>query len=376
MNIFVEASDVWLFRDGRPFTAGEQGRAVSFFPPMPQTVQGVIRSARIAQSGEPFDSRHWSDGLKDEIGTPPQNGQDNFGALQLRGPVIARREDKDKLQRFFPLPLDVTTLKAADSQEFWHILAPSAAPDVRTNWPQPGLLPLLPPENSEPTKFDTGWLCENALQAYLQGRTCGIHVHSHSTLFEREPRLGIQVDSRPKQTAEGMLYQIEFIRPRMDVGLLLEVEGVKLNGAGLLQLGGEARAGCYAEVTVGLNLPRDGRLTDTGKPLRLKLYLATPVIFAQGWLPDSIDANTLKGNWRGIEVTLRAAAVGKPQPIGGRDISQRDSQRAIRRAVPPGSVYFFETDANADDVLNQFDGQCVSDAGAEIGFGLSYIGGW
>lgn len=120
MNIFIEPSDVWLFRDGRPFAPNERGRAVSLFPPAPQTVQGVIRSARLAQSGESFDYRKWSDALKAEIGQP-----DTFGELlRLRGPLVARRKDNGGVQRFLPLPMDVTKL-----QDAWHILAPRPAPD-------------------------------------------------------------------------------------------------------------------------------------------------------------------------------------------------------------------------------------------------------
>lgn len=173
-----------------------------------------------------------------------------------------------------------------------------------------------------------------------------------------------------------MLYQVEFVRPEADVGLLVEVEGVTLPCSGLLQLGGEARAGRYETVTTGVTLSPDGCLTDGDKPLRFKVYLATPAFFRQGWLPAAINAQTLQGNWQGIDVTLIAAAIGKPQAIGGRDIARGDTQRAIRRAVPAGSVYFFETQATTDEVLAAFDGQCVCDAEADrqIGFGLGYVG--
>jgi CRISPR-associated protein Cmr3 len=364
MNIFIEPSDVWLFRDGRPFAPGERGRAASFFPPTPQTMQGVIRSLRIAQSGEPFDYRQWSEILKAEIGQP-----DNYGAVHLRGPLVAKRSG-NTVQRFFPLPEDMTRFQSG-----WHILSPS---DDRfdTNWQPPTLQALLPPRESEPTKFQKGWICEDGLLSYLKGNICGVHVHENSMLFLTEPRFGVQIDSGPKRPMEEMLYQIEFVRPQTDVGLLLEVSGVSLNSSGLLQLGGEARAGRYEKIEKGLDLPCDGRAPQiVGDKLRFKLYLATPGIFEQGWLPGWVDPQSLEGEQNGIKVKLIAAAVGKPQHIGGRDISKRDCQRAIRRAVPAGSVYFFETVANADAVMETFDGKCVSDEDADrqIGFGLCYL---
>jgi len=363
-HIFIEPSDVWLFRNARPFAAGEQGRAVSIFPPTPRTIQGVIRSARLAQSGEPFDFRRWSIALQAEIGQP-----DNFGALRLRGPLVARCEGQD-VHPFFPLPLDITRLN-----ETWRILAPQQAQRFETNW-HPALLPLLPMSDGEPDKFEPGWLPEAALVAYLCSNEAGLEVRESTELFVSEPRFGVHIDSGPKRPQEGMLFQVEFVRVKADTGLLVEVSGVTLAPAGLLQLGGEARAGGYATVQRGVDLPRSGRLQNGSGSLRFKLYLATPAIFKNGWLPGWLDPTTLQGQHNGVAVQLVAAAVGKPQSIGGRDIARGDRQREMHRAVPAGSVYFFTTLASSSDVMGAFDGQCLSDVDAQIGFGLFYVGGW
>lgn len=380
MNLFIEPSDVWLFRDARPFAAGEQSRAASLFPPTPRTMQGALRSARLGQSGEPFHFSQWSQALRNEIGQP-----DNFGALNLRGPVLAKRIGANQTaQRFFPLPQDAVKFKSR-----WHILTPQPSTDFKTNW-SGNLQPLLPPAGSEPEKCEIGWVDEDALLAYLQRDESGFQNYSNDKdkflksdeLFTRESRFGVQIDSRPKRPTEGNLYQIEFMRLREDVGLLIEVSGLGLNGNGLLQLGGEARAARYETTTTNLDLLTAGRLSDGNKPLRFKIYFATPAIFRRGWLPETItlQANDdYTGTWRGVEVKLLAAALGRAQPIGGRDISQKDIQRNIQRAVPAGSVYFLEvldSKRNAQDVLTAFDGKCVSDVDAQIGFGLCYVGGW
>jgi CRISPR-associated protein Cmr3 len=363
-HIFIEPSDVWLFRNARPFAAGEQGRAVSLFPPTPRTIQGVIRSARLAQSGEPFDFRRWSPALQAEIGRP-----DDFGALRVRGPLVARRVGQD-IHPFFPLPLDVTKLNGT-----WRILAPQQAQRFETNW-HPALLPLLPISEGEPDKFEPGWLPEAALIAYLCGNETGLDVRGSTELFVLEPRFGVHIDSGPKRPQDGMLFQVEFVRVEADVGLLVEINGMALATAGLLQLGGEARAGRYVTVPRGVDLPKTGRLRNGSDPLPFKLYLATPAIFTNGWLPGWLDPTTLKGQHNGVAMQLVAAAVGRSQPIGGRDIARGDRQREIHRAVPAGSVYFFTTPASASDVMDSFDGQCLSDVDAQIGFGLFYVGGW
>lgn len=375
-TIFVEPSDVWLFRDGRPFAPNERGRAVSLFPPTPQTTQGIIRSLRLARSGESFEYTRWSPELRAEIGEPPENGKpENFGALRLRGPLLAEWNGEKQVKKFFPLPPDVIKLK----NKGWHVLAPDSEAAVQTNWIS-GLQMLLPPDDSEPEKFDAGWLNENGLRAYLRG-VCGLsadHMIKTNALYQHEARFGVQIDSQPKRPAEGMLYQVEFIRVRAGMGLLLEVEGVELPEAGLLQAGGEARAGRFQTVETSVALPRAGREPRrVNDRRRFKLYFATPAMFANGWLPGWLDVQTLRGQWDTVKVQLIAAAVGKPQAIGGRDLA-RNSHRYMRRAVPAGSVYYFETEASADEVLAAFDGQCVSDleTDARIGFGLGYVGGW
>jgi CRISPR-associated protein Cmr3 len=365
--ILIEPSDVWLFRDGRPFGPNERGKAVSLFPPTPRTMQGVIRSALLAQAGASFtDQSTWPV----EVGTP-----DNFGTLELRGPLIAKREG-DACRRFFALPLDVSRL-----QNGWHSLSPRSGSRFETNW-DPALQPLLPPEDSEPSKFDTGLLDESGFLSYLRGgQLTDARVIQSDCLYRYEARVGVQIDSQSKRPPEGMLYQVEFVRLEWGVGLLLEVSGVSLSNTGLLQLGGEARAGFYKTVPTAMDLPRDERTPSLSHGKRhFKLCFATPAIFNNGWLPAWLDPQSLlgkQGDRRGEAAgRLVSAAVGKPQPIGGRDIARRDRQRAIRRAVPAGSVYFFETEASADEVFETFDGQCVSDADARIGFGLCFVGGW
>jgi CRISPR-associated protein Cmr3 len=265
-------------------------------------------------------------------------------------------------------------------QNGWSMLSPCPNRHFETNW-HAALQPLFPLEDSEPSKFDTGWLDEDGFLAYLRGgQLTDESMIKSDSLYHHEARFGVQIDNQPKRPPEGMLYQVEFIRLEREVGLLIEVSGVSLPNTGLLQLGGEARAGRY-EVATGIDVPRDGRTLSIAQgKRRFKLYFAIPAIFDGGWLPSWIDPQNLMGKQNDpkgkVAGRLVAAAVGKPQSTGGRDIARGDRQRANRRAVPAGSVYFFETEASTDEVFEKFDGQCVSDVDAQIGFGLCFVGGW
>ncbi len=119
MNVFIEPSDVLLFRDGRPFSAGEGHRARSLFPPTPNTMQGVIRSKVLAERCGRYQS--YREGcaqcpeqqtctIPEEIGRPDQQGRGNYGAMQIKGPLIAQRE-ASSLDVHFPVPADVVQVK-------------------------------------------------------------------------------------------------------------------------------------------------------------------------------------------------------------------------------------------------------------------------
>jgi len=122
MQIFIEPSDVLLFRDGRPFSAGEGHRARSIFPPTPNTVQGVIRSKVLADRCGRY--QQYRDGclgcseqnnctIPDEIGRPSRDGRGSYGNMSLKGALIAKYHPPD-LTAYFPVPVDVVQVKDKD----------------------------------------------------------------------------------------------------------------------------------------------------------------------------------------------------------------------------------------------------------------------
>ena len=156
----------------------------------------------------------------------------------------------------------------------------------------------------------------------------------------------------------------------------------ELDDEGLLVLGGESRPAYYRKLGQGPACPAnvlDKIKQDIDKNHVFKLYLAAPAIFTGGWLPDGVTkAGGYSGKLNGITVKLVSAAVGKYIPAGGwemRPASGPQKPRAIRRAVPAGSIYWFQTEAAADEVIGKLDNKCISDIDREIGFGLSFVGG-
>ena len=75
-QLFIRPVDVWLFRDGRPFSAGSDHRAESLFPPYPSVIQGAIRSYQLALKNVDLQDR---DAIIQTVGTPF-----DYGSLRLR----------------------------------------------------------------------------------------------------------------------------------------------------------------------------------------------------------------------------------------------------------------------------------------------------
>lgn len=364
MRIFIEPSDVLLFRDARPFSAGEDHRAVSLFPPTPLTMQGAIRSKVLAKALAE-KGKSYADYAVGSVSIPEIGYADDYGQLRLRGPFIASKE-KGQVVRYFPLPGDVVT--AGCSRPVAVAPLPDTESPFECNPPTVGTVPpnLLWQRTTARIERESGWLSEPELRRYLEGEPFSVTLEH--ALFDREPRFHVGIDSRFKRPHQGdtggHLFQIEFIRLHQGVGLWLEVNGVSLDDTDLLQLGGEAKAAAYHKVDDQPVLKTGG--TAKGK---FKLYFAAPAYFAQGWQPNDWERFITGGS-----VRLVAAALLRPQSIGGFDLA-RNRPKPMRRFVPAGSVFFFESDDKVivREVITDDDGQAQL---GQIGFGQVFIGRW
>jgi CRISPR-associated protein Cmr3 len=349
MHLFLEPIDVWLFRDGRPFDALSDHRAESVYPPYPSVIQGAIRSHHLVIKG--IDLRNPSQ-IASEVGTAL-----NYEKLRLRGPFLARRE-QGRGVRYIPAPAH-----AQPDKDGYIALSPQKPPGtVRTGTPTPQmLLPI-----AEPQKAQLGqWLSESDLRAFLSSSppqpTKGV---PERCLFQREVRPGIGRDSQKRTTLEGALYEVEFVRPCKDVGLLVEIEGYDgWPESGLMRIGGEGHGAYFTKLDAEpWPAPPDPL------PAHFLLYLATPTYFTDGWKPDRWE-RFFDGS-----VGLVAAALNRFQSLGGFDWAANNHKPA-RRYVPAGAVYFFEAHGAAR-VKPGLVQNAITDLGAEIGFGQIIVGEW
>jgi CRISPR-associated protein Cmr3 len=114
---------------------------------------------------------------------------------------------------------------------------------------------------------------------------------------------------------------------------------------------------------------------------RLRMILATPAIFGNGWMPGWIDKETLKGRpplCRNLEVRLISAVTGRWAPISGWSYEAgHHGPKPLRRMVPAGSVYFFEVEKQKFDWRDLWlHSVCDEEQDRNDGFGTTLWGTW
>jgi CRISPR-associated protein Cmr3 len=404
MAIFLEPLDVWVFRDGRPFSAGDDHHAKCVFPPSPFTVQGALRSKVLTEhcgNLDKYAGRRHGDcpicgpapycPVRDEIGTPG-----TAGPFRLRSVLPARRES-GAITRYFALPRHVVRAKRGAS---WDFLRPLEDPGPTSLGDG---LRVLGVRGTELVEHPDGWVGAPALEKILRGeipstlrpvRTRGGDFGEPASsapaeedewaMCEEEPRVGIGLKPGRKTAEPGQFFVVDALRLREGWGLAVSFDGLaSLPGAALLDIGGEGRAARYETVADARLPPPPASAIE--KERRFLLYLVMPALFGGDasrwtWRPGFLGqdgAGTVPGGH--TIVRLVAAALGSPVRISGWELGEGDRggrPRPARAAVPAGSVYFFEiVDGPVEPVL-ALHGKALTDWGSDFGFGLALVGRW
>lgn len=368
----IRPQDVWLFRDGRPFSAGEDHSAHSMFPPTPLTVQGALRQKISTSLGVSLHEyrQHETDRAQraaEYIGaSEAQKTALDTGQFRMAGPFVSRHT-KQGVEPLFSTPADL--LRHKDTGELL-ITAPglNVTSDLENDY-------LFPQVVQDYENMPDYWITARGLENYLGGYTPDNDnaLWHNNHVYLSEGRFGVAIDAATSFREEGQLYQVEFIRPRNGIGLLVQVEGIP-NIISLLEgevtLGGEHRRASVSSVSP-LGFPK----LPSEVSGRFKVVFLTPAYFNAGWQP------TENGDWSGLfgvpenAVQLVSAALYRPVHIGGWN-GAANHPRTMHKYVASGSVYYFETTDSIQlpsALTENPDG--IRDAAA-IGFGQYTVGSW
>jgi hypothetical protein len=335
--------DSVLVRDGRSFDAGVDAMAETTRP-WPSTIAGAVGAA---------------------YGREPQ---------AVRGPVLASGSQQTWTP-CFPVPADVVLPEGGAARVAQ--LCP-AATEVLTDLPD-----ACPQWLMGMGQQLEGWLPAAALGRYLRGELFnepgGVPVGElrrvEAEPVVRERRIGL-ARTAGRTPLTGFLYQATHLRLQEGWAFLAECQlpdGWDASLEGPVRLGGRGR---LADVELAGQVDWPAPLApEAFRKGRVLVYVATPALWPGGWrLPEPDGAR------------LVAAAVNQPEPVATASPGARFWQsRALRWAVPAGSVYLLEFDGEERDeraanwarsVHATAYGRAEDDRLRTAGFGVVLTGVW
>jgi CRISPR-associated protein Cmr3 len=321
-KIRLQAIDTLFFRDGRPFSMGDDSWANTVFPPSPTTAYGFLRAVYFNKNLNQYKNAN-----KDN--DPTQNLNIIYYGLEWKHDGIA--------ERIYPLPLD---LVIDDDNETFHLLELHENDSINDAYSMPcKLLPgaELSGKKIRSTKGEY-YITETQLKDYLTGNI-KLTPFKLSGILTNEPKIGISRDRKDSENKK--LYRINQIRPQSEKGrinFLLTYNGMKedLQTGIYRRFGGETKQVFVEKINESIseklhhitNMPVFTGEKD--EEVTVKMYLASPAVFKQGWKPE---LNTC--------LQIVTAVIGNTRHIGGWDMQKKRPKKMVQ-AVPAGTVYYIK----------------------------------
>lgn len=388
----LTARDPVVARDGRPFGAGQGNRMRSVDWPLPSVIAGSLRTALGKAAGREFSIATAAELLQVSVAGvfPTADGQ-----LYLPVPQDCIVHPENGPVRAIPLEID----------------------HGGGDWPHSKLLPVILDQADASEEFKPkgapAWWPLNKFADWLLGNPLQFdETFLHSPAKEDRTHVSLQPDTGAAEDGElftttGLaLSHLErhgtsleqSLRERFaEIGLATRVtaEGWCAESVNSLNghhpTGGERRLVHWRSTTNSAMWDcHDSIRTALSSTKGVRMALATPAIFRDGWKPGWLN-DDLIGTPPGDNVRLQLVGltIQRWQAISGwslakiNDQGQLDPQgrpgpKPIRRMVPAGGIYFFDVvDGSAANLANRWL-YSVSDNEQDQrdGFGLATWGIW
>jgi len=370
IKIEINPIDLVLFRNERPFTAGETHIA-KLGPISPMTFEGAIKakllSAYCEKEGVPIESFQRKRGqseeeFKDHLNKLVEKHDDLKAILKVIGHPLYGTSPEIRVigcffsrsgTEYFPLPNDIVKVKGGN-KNITKVVPREAFPLIK--WDHRDLNLCLS-DDSMSVETATGFISSDKLKKYLCGETIEADdtVQSDS-IFCIERRTGIKLKGKSKTVEEGLLYTAEFMRLHkgwsFTVWCQLSDEAIQklrdyIGKEFLIRLGGEGR-GAYCKTDYrDLSFNMDNLISEVNSDGKLKIYFASPA-YCKECIPPTDLIERLLGDGN-LKLKLKAALPGKPLLIGGYDVA-RNVEKLLRRWVNSGAVFFYEIESESGRV--------------------------
>lgn len=360
-TINISALDTLFFRGGKPFSMGQETTGSGLFPPSPSVIYGALRTAYFAENQEDFKQFQ----MKGDIADATKN----LTIKRMAYNVVAGKGSST----YFPAPLDLVTFKDDNKNEAelleykLHEKNEGEYSNAKTDF--------LLYKDGKVEGLTNAFVNHRTLENYLHLKKNTFRFKMLNEFISEEAKVGVGLSKQTRAAEEGQLYFMNMIRPKTKdhhfFNLAIEYDNLALPQNGVLRIGAEGKGAIYEASTQIADI--ETVITDN----KFKIYLSTPALFKNGWLPDWLDKNTFAGKFpnTNAQVKLMTCAIGKPVSIGGFDV-KKQQPKPMLCAVPAGSVYYFEIKTgNIKDIIDALKtSPSISDYRPNEGFGLAFIG--
>ena len=375
-TIIIEAFDTLFFRDGRPFSMGDETWADGIFPPSPSVVYGALRTGYLTQHIDELTKVATVADLTDALVIMAMFYRimpGNISCFPAPLDLVERTDKNDEIR-----------LKESNEKRYSVELLSLTLQNGGCSSLDERLHMLKTDNRVEPVEI--GLMAKSDLITYLKYGSqvmsgFSYKVRKLSDYICSESKVGIGRDDQTRTSGDtGKLYRVGMVRPssrgsgsRIDLAVVYD----KLNipDSGILRMGAEGKCVAYR---LGEMLEFNISELRHSESRRFKLYLMTPAIFDKGWVADWM----LKGAYNDIRFELIGAAIGRPLHLGGFDM-KHGKPKPMKRAVPAGSVYYFElkdgdtVGACFDQLSEAFHCKSVADqafCNSKEGYGITLLG--
>jgi len=389
----LEALDTLFFKDGKPFSMGEDTWADGIFPPPPSVVYGALRTQYLSANPETLSVENI-----DAETTDLEISQIYYRFLERSEANSAGRISANA---YFPLPLDIVERdpkfdqrEGEEHKNYLKRLEARTRKEKRKKTYEALRLELSNigagktiSSNQDGTYFpywmDEMGVAEPIDYGFIEAGDLGIYLHdpTHkmfqikklSDYLTTEPKTGIKRNRFTKSTGdEGELYRVGMRRADQ---FQLEVAIKPLTGHRLFRQenGEQATIKLGAEGKMA-NL----RLHPYSPPLPIQgitasefcVYLSTPTILF-GIEDKHVPLPDL--SFLGEEVIYLGSAIGKPFSLGGFDMKARQP-KPMYQVLPAGSIFYFKTKNGQAINFDSYQGRSLTAVGQKEGFGIAYFG--
>ncbi len=366
--LMIEPVDVWLFRDGRPFTAGENAFAVTRFPPLPSTLAGALRTYIGQKVFDTFEQSRLGDAAQSPI--------------RFIGPLLCHQDESTaRVDVYGPWPADVLT----DGQETVSLQLRDVPPWMRMFPNTPGERMFWTTTARDVRAVANTWVSLSAYTRWRNGQTIDRSSALHETeIVIRESRPGIRLASARGvvDSAGGAFFFVQYVRMRPGWGLLVGMTRWNMDDADwqrvvrhfrnvredLCTLGGERRMARFRVIDDVDGVPASiwTPTGDTASGL-WRCCLLTPAFVPKGDRVPVYPAYDQSLTARLRVITL----AGSLWTYTGWDYREK-RPKPPRPLLPPGTVLVLEPESPPAD-WTESTPIGIGD-GVTLGYGLAVIG--